>query len=152
MMAQDDSTSELDGGAGHKKPPRKARKKLLSSEDSILSHVLLVMCYNFLTNLHPIPWDSILDLFALPLALKQSPCTYFLWFAPFKRSLPYRTCSETVNYAMVPHMTAFIFSFPINLSLGRISYRHYHPHSLPRASVNIQQGGFLSFLHGGGIT
>lgn len=34
MMAQDDSTSELDGGAGHKKPPRKARKKLLSSEDN----------------------------------------------------------------------------------------------------------------------
>ena len=38
MMAQDDSTAELDGGAGHKKPPRKARKKLLSSQDSILLH------------------------------------------------------------------------------------------------------------------
>lgn len=51
MAAQDDSTSELDGGAGHKKPPRKARKKLLSSEDSILSHDLLVMCYNLLTSI-----------------------------------------------------------------------------------------------------
>lgn len=35
-IAQDDSTTELDGGAGYKKPPRKARKKLLPSQDSIL--------------------------------------------------------------------------------------------------------------------
>jgi len=34
LIAQDDPTTELDGGAGYKKPPRKARKKLLPSQDS----------------------------------------------------------------------------------------------------------------------
>lgn len=36
LNTSDDTVIELDGGAGHRKPPRKARKKLLPSQDSIL--------------------------------------------------------------------------------------------------------------------
>lgn len=36
MTASEDTVAELDGGANHKKPPRKARKKLLNAQDSIL--------------------------------------------------------------------------------------------------------------------
>jgi hypothetical protein len=37
VTAADDSVTEIDGNTNHKKPPRKARKKLLVSQDSILS-------------------------------------------------------------------------------------------------------------------
>jgi hypothetical protein len=36
LTASDDLAAELDDGAGHKKPLRKARKKLLQVQDSIL--------------------------------------------------------------------------------------------------------------------
>lgn len=38
LTVADETITETDGGANHKKPPRKARKKLLVAQDSILSH------------------------------------------------------------------------------------------------------------------
>ncbi|OAE34881.1 hypothetical protein AXG93_1587s1120 [Marchantia polymorpha subsp. ruderalis] len=37
MTASEDTVAELDGGANHKKPPRKARKKLLNAQDNATS-------------------------------------------------------------------------------------------------------------------
>ncbi|KAG6558184.1 hypothetical protein Mapa_000365 [Marchantia paleacea] len=37
MTASEDTVAELDGGANHKKPPRKARKKLLNTQDNATS-------------------------------------------------------------------------------------------------------------------
>ncbi|KAL2630804.1 hypothetical protein R1flu_015490 [Riccia fluitans] len=35
LTASEDTVAELDGGANHKKPPRKARKKLLNAQDNV---------------------------------------------------------------------------------------------------------------------